>query len=100
MGVVRDVAITSNVALGVVDSLAAHPVAMLVAAGVAVTLNADDQLWFGSSIADEYRLARTAFAMDDATLAAIAVNGTIATGMSQATRDRIVNGAAAWLATT
>ncbi|MDQ1427780.1 MAG: hypothetical protein QOK39_1256 [Acidimicrobiaceae bacterium] len=96
-GVVCDVCPTSNVALGVVADLASHPLPVLVAAGVAVTLNADDELWFGASISDQYELARTAFGFDDATIAGIARTGGRASGMSQGMRERLERGVAAWL---
>ncbi len=38
--------------------LAAHPAPVLHRAGVGVTLNADDQLWFGRSVTDQYAVAR------------------------------------------
>lgn len=96
--VVLDVAISSNVALGIVASLGAHPVAALRDAGVAVSLNADDELWFGSSIVDEYRLMRDVFGADDAALAEIAKNGTIAARMSANAARRITTGADDWAA--
>lgn len=96
-GIVCDVCPTSNVMLGVVPDLARHPLPALVAAGVPVTLNADDELWFGSSICDQYELARTAFGFDDSVLAAIAGNGGRAKGMSGATRQRLEAGIMAWL---
>lgn len=97
-GVVLDIALSSNAALGIVESIAEHPVKTLIDAGVAVTLNADDQLWFGSSINGEYELARTVLGIDDHTLAEVALNGTTATNMSSTTRHRIVTGVAHWLA--
>ena len=56
-GVCLDVCPTSNVQLGVVPSLEAHPLPALVQAGVAVSLNADDPVIFGSGLLDEYELA-------------------------------------------
>lgn len=94
--IVLDVAISSNVALGIVASVSTHPVVALIDAGIAVTLNADDELWFGSSITDEYQLLRDVFGADDAALAEIATNGTVATRMSARTAERIVTGAQAW----
>lgn len=44
----------SNVATGVVPSLAAHPIRELFDAGVLVTVNSDDPAMFGTSLADEY----------------------------------------------
>ena len=48
----------------------------------------------GSSITDEYELARTVLGMDDRTLATIALNSTIATNMSSTTRNHIIAGVA------
>ena len=96
-GVVCDVAPVSNVALGIVPDLASHPAPLLHAAGVAVTLNADDQLWFGASVSDQYVLAREVWGFSDAQLAALAGNGTRIEGMSPATRRRLGAGIAGWL---
>ena len=71
-GAVLDVCPTSNVALGVVTSLSAHPFPLLLEAGVRCTLNADDPLLFGPGLLEEYETARTAFALTDPQLAAIA----------------------------
>lgn len=67
-----DVCPTSNVLLGVVPSLEQHPLPALLQAGVQVTLNADDPLFFGSGILAEYELARREFGLDDTTLAHMA----------------------------
>jgi adenosine deaminase len=45
---------TSNVMLGRVESLAAHPIRRLYDAGVRVTINTDDILMFGESVSEEY----------------------------------------------
>jgi adenosine deaminase len=71
-GVCLDVCPTSNVKLSVVADIAAHPLPLLLAAGVACTLNADDPLLFGSSLLGEYELARSALGLTDHDLAAIA----------------------------
>jgi len=50
---------TSNVCLGVMPSIAAHPVRCLWDAGVYLTVNTDDPPLFGVTLTDEYRtLAR------------------------------------------
>lgn len=46
---------TSNVRLGVASSLADHPLARMLEAGLVVTLNSDDPPMFGTSLAQEYR---------------------------------------------
>ena len=45
---------TSNVLLGRVATLAAHPIRILYDAGVRVTVNTDDVLVFGQSVSDEF----------------------------------------------
>lgn len=95
--IVCDVCPVSNLALGVVASLAAHPAPRLQAAGVPVTLNADDSLWFSRSITDQYDVARNVWGMPDSALAAFALAGTLATGMSSATRHRLQAGVEHWM---
>jgi adenosine deaminase len=45
---------TSNVTLGRVEALAAHPIRKLFDAGVRVTVNTDDMAVFGQSVSDEF----------------------------------------------
>ena len=45
---------TSNVMLGRVDSVAAHPIRKLYDAGIKVTVNTDDALMFGPSVSKEF----------------------------------------------
>jgi adenosine deaminase len=97
-GVVLDICPTSNVRLGIFAGYAEHPFPRIVAAGVPVSLNADDEYWFASSVSDEYELARRVFALDDTALARVAAGATEATAMSAATRRQLHDGVAAWLA--
>lgn len=92
-----DICPISNVALGVVADLAAHPAPALLAAGVPVTLNADDQLWFGVGITGQYEIARSTWGLDDYTLAGFARSGTYAQGMSSSTKTRMATAIDAWL---
>jgi len=46
---------TSNLMLGRVESLAAHPIRRLFDAGVVVTINTDDVLVFGQGVSEEFR---------------------------------------------
>jgi adenosine deaminase len=96
--IVCDICPVSNVRLGVVRDMALHPAPKLLAAGVPVTLNADDELWFSAGITDQYEIARTVWGLDDATVAEFARSGALATGMSAATRQRLLTGIDAWLA--
>ena len=70
-----EVSLTSNLRTGAVPSLAAHPLAELIGAGLVVTLNSDDPAMFGSPLADEYELACQQFGLDGTDLAPIALAG-------------------------
>ncbi|GIM89779.1 adenosine deaminase [Paractinoplanes toevensis] len=71
-GTVLDVCPTSNLLLGVVPSLAAHPLPALLAAGVRCSINADDPTLFGVGVRHEYEVARHDLGLDDTLLAACA----------------------------
>jgi adenosine deaminase len=85
------------VRLGVVPSYEDHPLPRMLAADVPVSLNADDPYWFGSSIAQEYQLALDLYGLSDADLAGIARSSTLRTGMTEPTRQSMVEGIDAWL---
>ena len=96
--VVCEVCPVSNVALGVLPSLAAVPVVRLRAAGVPVALGADDPLLFRSGLLAQYETARTAWQLDDeglADLARCSVRGSTAPAHIRA---RLLAGIDAWLA--
>jgi adenosine deaminase len=94
-----DVCPTSNVQLRVVESLAEHPLPTLLAAGVQVSLNADDPLFFGSGVLAEYELARHSFGLDDAALARIAACSIRASGAPPELKKSALAGIDRWLAT-
>lgn len=94
--IVLDVCPQSNVRLGVTASLAEHPAAALFTAGVPITLNADDSLWFGSDVVDQYAIARDVWLFDDAQLRDLAHAGTLIPGMSPRTRSEYEVSLAAW----
>jgi adenosine deaminase len=78
---------SSNVALGLVPALSAHPLPRLLEAGLAVTLNTDVPSVTGAGLADEYGLARDAFGLSDgepAGLAGAGVNASFAPACIQA----------------
>jgi adenosine deaminase len=56
-----DVALTSNVLLGVASSLEDHPLPRMLDAGLCVTLNSDDPPMFGTTLTDEYLIAARTF---------------------------------------
>jgi adenosine deaminase len=96
-GVVLDVCPASNVALGVAASMEAHPLPRLLEAGVRCTLNADDPLLFGPGILQEYESARSALALADPQLAAIARTSVEASGAPRDLVDHAVGRIDAWL---
>lgn len=96
-GVVLDVCPTSNVALGVVASLAVHPLPQLLQAGVPCTLNADDPLLFGPGLLQEYTTARTAFGFEDSQMAAIARTSVEASGAPPALPAQTLTRIGNWL---
>ena len=87
----------SNVALGLVPSLAAHPLPRLVAAGLAVTLNTDVPSITGRTLTDEYASVRSVFGAGDAELARLAVAAVDASFAPADTRRRIRAGIVGWL---
>jgi adenosine deaminase len=91
-----DVCPTSNVHLQVVPSIEAHPLPRLVAAGVAVSLNADDPTFFGSPLLGEYELARDVFGFDDATLAGIARSSIRASGAPESLKSNALREIERW----
>ncbi|MEV7568716.1 hypothetical protein [Streptomyces tanashiensis] len=56
-GILAEVSLTSNLALGAVPTLAAHPLPRVLAAGVPVSLNTDVPLHTGRTMKDELDLA-------------------------------------------
>jgi adenosine deaminase len=73
--VTLDMCPTSNVQAGIVESLAAHPLAALHRAGVSVTLSTDDRTVTGTTLTDEMATCADALGLGDDELAAIALNG-------------------------
>jgi len=92
-----DVAPTSNLLLGVAQDIELHQLPKLMDAGVPITLNTDDQLFFGALICDEYRLVRDTFNLTDGQLADFARVSARASGAPEHVKQRILNGIDAWL---
>ncbi len=87
-GVALEVCPSSNVALGVVPSLAAHPLPHLHAAGLAVTLATDDPALFDVEIDDEYLRCAAAFELDCEALRGLARRSLEYAFVSHATKAR------------
>jgi adenosine deaminase len=88
----------SNVKLRAVESLAAHPLPQLLAAGLTVTLNSDDPAYFESSAADNYRQCAQAFELDPVALAGLAADSLRAAFISDEQREPHLSEVAAQLA--
>lgn len=71
-GITLEVCPSSNVATGVVPSLATHPLPRLLAAGVPVVLGSDDPPMFGTSLLEEYRRVRDHLGLTAGQLRALA----------------------------
>jgi adenosine deaminase len=92
-----DVCPTSNVFLSVCSEIAAHPLPQLVAAEVEVSINADDPLFFGASLLDEYELCRDRFGMEDAEVAGLALTSIRASGAPQHVKRAAIARIEDWL---
>lgn len=79
---------TSNVALGVVPSMTAHPLPDLVAAGVNVTVNTDDPALFNRTLTDEYLHVADTFGYDAAMLETFTLNALGASFLPDADKAR------------
>jgi adenosine deaminase len=95
-GIACDVCVTSNLKLSVVAALADHPLPVLLEAGVPVTLGSDDQLFFGSQVAEEYGVVRSVFGLSDAELAAIARTSVRVSGAPPGLQADIASEIDAW----
>ncbi|ABU58510.1 adenosine deaminase [Roseiflexus castenholzii DSM 13941] len=84
--VVLDVCPTSNIRTGAVSSLDAHPLRRLFDAGVPLTLNTDDPVFFGTTLCREYRLAVQHFGFTADDLVRLTLTGAHAAFLPKADR--------------
>jgi adenosine deaminase len=98
-GVTLEVCPVSNVSLGVYASLEEVPVHDLLAAGIPISLGADDPLLFGSRLASQYAVVRAAHGLDDATLADLARMSIRASCAPSDIRTKLLDGVDRWLRT-
>lgn len=84
--------------LGRYKSLGEHPLPRLLAAGVRVSVNADNPLFCGHSLVGEYDAVRSTFGLDASALAGIARESIRASGMPEAEKQTAAAGVDAWLA--
>lgn len=98
-GTCLDVCPTSNVMLGVVPTLAQHPLPRLLAAGVRCSINADDPLLFGPGVLAEYENCRASLGLDDSRLADLARTSIEASGAPGDLKRAALGRISAWAAT-
>ncbi len=96
-GVPLDVCPTSNLLLSVVPSLRDHPLPQLLARGVACTINADDPLLFGTTLLQEYQIARDVLGLDDTALASCARTSLVHSGAPRTIVETALAGIEEWL---
>ena len=73
--VALDVCPTSNLCTGAVADVESHPLRRLYDAGLLVTLNSDDPIFFNTSLTEEYRLAVKSFGFNVDELVSLVMNG-------------------------
>jgi adenosine deaminase len=88
---------SSNVVLGLVPSLAEHPLPALVEAGLVVTLNTDIPAITGRTLSAEYAAVRDTFGRTDEELARFAGAAVDASFAPAATKTRLHDDIAAWM---
>ncbi|MFK8847427.1 adenosine deaminase [Streptomyces sp. Ac-502] len=96
-GVTCEVCPASNVALGVYEKPEDVPLRTLYDAGVPLALGADDPLLFGSRLAEQYEIARTAHGFSDAELAELARQSIEGSRAPEGVRRELLAGVEAWL---
>jgi len=78
---------TSNVRTGVCPTFADHPLRRYFDAGLLVTLNSDDPAFFGSDVANEYRLAAIEQGFSRTELRQLAANSIRASFLPESTKN-------------
>jgi adenosine deaminase len=88
----------SNVALKVVDTLAAHPLPAMLDAGLLACVNSDDPAYFGGYLDDNLAAVQREFGFGDAQMAALAHNSFDACFAPEADKQRWKAEVNSWLA--
>lgn len=96
-GTCLDVCPTSNVVLKSVANFDVHPLSTLLAAGVPVSLNADNPVMFDCTILSEYELARGVLGISDAQLADIARASVRASGAPAGLKQNALRDIDEWI---
>ncbi len=94
--VVCDIAPTSNEVLQVIPAFADSPVQLFLERGIPFTINADDSLFFGSGIGNEYVRVAVAFGLSDGEMADLARTSVRASFAPEPVKQRILGEIDAW----
>ena len=89
-GSVLEVCPGSNVALGVYDTLAAHPICALREAGVKLTVSTDDPPFFNTTMQREYKALAEVFGWTASDFHDLNITAAAAAFCDQVTRDRVL----------
>ena len=90
-GIVLEVCPGSNVALGVAPVLKSHPLPLLMAAGVRVTINSDDPPFFRTSLSHEYDSVAATLGLDAAAMRSFTRTAIEAAFIDQPTRNMLLS---------
>jgi adenosine deaminase len=82
----------SNVRLKAVGSLAEHPLAAMLRAGVRVSVNSDDPAYFGGYLDDNLAAVRQALCLTDAEVAQLARNAVLSSFATADEKTRLLGG--------
>jgi adenosine deaminase len=82
---------TSNVCLGVVPSVAEHPLPELMTEGLYITVNSDDPPMFNTSLTNEYLTVMGAFRLNADRVEELVLNAVRAAFLNPADRQRLEN---------
>lgn len=86
----------SNLRLGVVKNLEAHPLRTMLEQGLCVTVNSDDPAYFGGYINENYWAVREALGLTEEHLVIIARNSFQASFLGTAAKTALINKVAAY----
>jgi adenosine deaminase len=88
-GITLEVCPTSNVLLHVVETIDAHPLPALRAAGVRVCINTDDPGWFATDVVTEMAIASEHLGVSRSDHLAMQLDAVSASFMSDTSRTKI-----------
>lgn len=89
-GILLEVCPSSNVCLGVVPSLAEHPLPELRAAGLRVTVNSDDPPMFGTTLTDELVRCSETFGWSESDLLAMNADAARSSFLPESERETLL----------